>query len=270
MRKFKNSLITSLTWLIVIIFFFPVFWMFINAFKSEQDASAIPPTLIFEPNFSGFQRLMDRGMADYLLNSLTSSVLSTLIVLLLAIPAAYALSIRPIKKIQDVLFFFISTRFLPAAASLLPLYMIFKSLGVLDNINALSLVYAAMNLPIAVWMMRSFFNEVPMEIVEAAQIDGANFRTELIRIVLPIVLPGIAAVALICFIFSWNEYFLATLLTTSDAKTAPPFLASFVDGRGLFLGVLSAASMVAALPVLIAGWIAQKQLVRGLAMGAVK
>ena len=306
MRNFKGSLITTFTWVIVILFFFPVFWMFINAFKSEQDASAIPPTIIFEPNFAGFQRLMDRGMVDYLTNSLTSSVFSTIIVLLLAIPAAYALSIRPIKSVQDALFFFISTRFMPAAASLLPLYMIFKSLGLLDNINALSFVYAAMNLPIAVWMMRSFFNEVPIDIVEAAhiycvvmagiwqsagfamalflaglrgiddsilkaaQIDGANFRTELIRIVLPIVLPGIAAVALICFIFSWNEYFLATLLTTSDAKTAPPFLASFVDGRGLFLGVLSAAAMVAALPVLVAGWVAQKQLVRGLAMGAVK
>jgi sorbitol/mannitol transport system permease protein len=270
MRKLKGSLITTLTWVIVVLFFFPVFWMFINAFKSEQDASAIPPTIIFEPNFAGFQRLMDRGMIDYLTNSLTSSVFSTVIVLLLAIPAAYALSIRPIKSVQDALFFFISTRFMPAAASLLPLYMIFKSLGLLDNINALSFVYAAMNLPIAVWMMRSFFNEVPIDIVEAAQIDGANFRTELIRIVLPIVLPGIAAVALICFIFSWNEYFLATLLTTSDAKTAPPFLASFVDGRGLFLGVLSAAAMVAALPVLVAGWVAQKQLVRGLAMGAVK
>jgi sorbitol/mannitol transport system permease protein len=159
---------------------------------------------------------------------------------------------------------------MPAAASILPLYMIFKTLGVLDNISALTLVYAAMNLPIAVWMMRSFFSEVPLEIVEAAQIDGANFRTELTKVVLPIVLPGIAAVALICFIFSWNEYFLATLLTSNNAKTTPPFLASFVDGRGLFLGVLSAASTVAALPVIIAGWVAQKQLVRGLAMGAVK
>jgi sorbitol/mannitol transport system permease protein len=270
MRKLKGNLITALTWGIVLAFFFPVFWMFINAFKSEQDASAIPPTFVFEPTFAGFQKLMDRGMSGYLMNSVTASVLSTLLVLLLAIPGAYALSIRPIKSVQDALFFFISTRFMPAAASLLPLFMIFKNLGLLDNIGALSMVYAAMNLPIAVWMMRSFFNEVPLEIVEASQIDGANFRTELVRIVLPIVLPGIAAVALICFIFSWNEYFLATLLTSFDAKTAPPFLASFVDGRGLFLGVLSAAATVAALPVLIAGWVAQKQLVRGLAMGAVR
>lgn len=270
MRRIKSSLITALTWLLVVLFFFPVAWMFINSFKSENDASSSVPKFMFTPDFSGFQRLMDRGMGDYLAHSLASSVSSTLLVLLLAIPAAYALSIRPIKNVSDALFFFISTRFMPAAASILPLYMIFKTLGVLDNISALTLVYAAMNLPIAVWMMRSFFSEVPLEIVEAAQIDGANFRTELTRVVLPIVLPGIAAVALICFIFSWNEYFLATLLTSNNAKTTPPFLASFVDGRGLFLGVLSAASTVAALPVIIAGWVAQKQLVRGLAMGAVK
>ena len=270
MRRFKASAVTTLTWVIVALFFFPVLWMFMNAFKSEQDASAIPPTLFFEPSLAGFSKLFDRGMLSYLGNSVIASGLSTLLVLVLAIPAAYALSIRPIRGVQDALFFFISTRFLPAAASLLPLYMIFKTLGLLDNVNALSLVYAAMNLPIAVWMLRSFFNEVPREIIEAAQIDGARFRTELLRIVMPIVLPGVAAAALICFIFAWNEYFLATLLTTSDAKTAPPFLASFVDGRGLFLGVLSAAATVAALPVLIAGWFAQKQLVRGLAMGAVK
>ncbi|MBP6087452.1 MAG: carbohydrate ABC transporter permease [Rhodoluna sp.] len=270
MKKTKASLITTFTWVLVLVFFFPVGWMFLNSFKSENDAASIVPKIFFEADFSGFQRLMDRDMMSYLEHSLASSITSTLLVIVLAVPAAYALSIRPIKNVQDALSFFISTRFMPAAASILPLYMIFKTLHVLDNVGALTLVYAAMNLPIAVWMMRSFFSEVPLEIVEAAQIDGANFRTELTRVVLPIVLPGIAAVALICFIFSWNEYFLATLLTSNNAKTTPPFLASFVDGRGLFLSVLSAASTVAALPVIIAGWLAQKQLVRGLAMGAVK
>jgi len=270
MRKLKGKLITLVTWLLVTGFFFPVFWMFLNSFKSENDSSSPVPKFFFEVDLSGFQRLTDRGMVGYLQHSFASSLSSTLLVLLLSVPAAYALSIRPIKKVQDALFFFISTRFMPAAASILPLFMIFKALHLLDNISALTLVYTAMNLPIAVWMMRSFFSEVPVEIVEAAQMDGANFRTELVRVVLPIVLPGIAAVALICFIFSWNEYFLATLLTSNNAKTTPPFLASFVDGRGLFLSVLSAASTVAALPVMIAGWLAQKQLVRGLAMGAVK
>jgi len=270
MKKIKASLLTTFTWILVLAFFFPAGWMFINSFKSENDASSLVPKIFFNIDLHGFQQLMDRGMISYLLHSLASSISSTALVIALAIPAAYALSIRPIKNVPNALSFFISTRFMPAAASILPLYMIFKALHVLDNISALTLVYAAMNLPIAVWMMRSFFNEVPLEVVEAAQIDGANFRTELIRVVMPIVLPGVAAVALICFIFSWNEYFLATLLTSNFAKTTPPFLASFVDGRGLFLSALSAASTVAALPVIIAGWVAQKQLVRGLAMGAVK
>lgn len=269
-RAAKGSLITVFTWILVLLFFFPVFWMFLNAFKSENDAASTTPLLFFSPDLSGFQIVQQRGMSEYLMNSLLAAGGATIVIILLAIPAAYALSIRPIKKVQDPLFFFISTRFMPVAASVLPLYMILKTLNMLDSVWTLVLIYGAINLPIAIWMMRSFFMEIPMEIVEAAQIDGAGFVRELMRIVLPLVLPGIAAVGLIVFIFSWNEYFLATLLTGADARTTPPFLGSFVDGRGQFLAVLSAAATVAALPVILAGWIAQKQLVRGLAMGAIK
>lgn len=266
----KGSVLTVLTWILVLLFFFPVFWMFLNAFKSENDAASTTPLLIFTPDLSSFGIVQQRGMTEYLVNSLIAAGGATVVIILLAIPAAYALSIRPIKKVQDPLFFFISTRFMPVAASVLPLYMILKTLNMLDNVWTLVLIYGAINLPIAIWMMRSFFLEIPMEIVEAAQIDGAGFAREMMRIVLPLVLPGIAAVGLIVFIFSWNEYFLATLLTGADARTTPPFLGSFVDGRGQFLAVLSAAATVAALPVILAGWIAQKQLVRGLAMGAIK
>ncbi len=270
MRRARASLVTAFTWVVALLFFFPVGWMVFTALKSERDAASIPPDLFVHLSFEQFARVFDRGMGAYLANSLTASVGSTILVLLLAIPCAYGLSIRPIRKVSDVLFFFISTRFLPAAASIIPIFFILKTIGALDNITTMALLYSAMNLPIAVWMMRSFFLEVPRDIVEAAQVDGANLRTEITRVVLPIVLPGVAAVALICFIFAWNEYFLATLLTTSQARTTPPFLASFVDGRGQFLAVLSAASTLAVLPVVAAGWIAQKQLVRGLAMGAVK
>lgn len=270
MRKLRAGLVTTLTWILVVLFFFPIGWMVFTSFKSESAAAAIPPTLFTPLSLDNYIEVFDRGMGSYLANSLMSSLGSTLIVLLLAIPCAYGLSVRPITKVTDVLFFFISTRFLPVAASIIPVYFILLWLGLLDNISAITWLYVAINLPIAIWMMRSFFTEVPVEIIEAAQIDGANLRTELLRVVLPIVLPGIAAVALICFIFAWNEYFLASILTTDTARTVPPFLASFVDGRGQFLAVLSAASTVAVLPVVVAGWLAQKQLVRGLAMGAVK
>lgn len=270
MLRSRGALVSLITWVIVVLFFFPVGWMVFTAFKTEEAAATNPPTFITALSFENFVAVFNRDIGPYLLNSLIASLASTIVVLLLAVPAAYALSIRPIVKVQDALFFFISTRFMPVAAGIIPVYLVLKTLGALDNISALSLLYVGINLPIAVWMMRSFFSEVPIEIVEASQIDGANFRVELTRVVLPIVAPGIAAVALICFIFAWNEYFLANLLTASTARTSPPFLGSFVDGRGQFLAVLSAASTVAVLPVVAAGWIAQKQLVRGLAMGAIK
>lgn len=268
--RWKASLITAITWFLVAIFFFPVLWMVLNAFKSENDAASSTPLLFFTPDFGGFVTAQKRGMGDYLLNSLMAAGGATVVIVLLAIPAAYALSIRPVRKVQDSLFFFISTRFMPIAAVALPMYMILKTLNALDTMWSLVLIYAAINLPIAVWMLRSFLMEVPKEIIEAAQLDGAGFVREVTRVVVPLILPGIAAAALICFIFAWNEYFLATLLTSNDARTTPPFLGSFVDGRGQFLAVLSAAALVAALPVIVAGWIAQKQLVRGLALGAVK
>ncbi len=269
--KLRAGALTAFTWVITFVVFFPILWMVFTAFKSEKDAATAVPTLFVELTVQQFEAVVGRGLVPVLLNSLTASLLSTLIVMTLAIPAAYGLSIRPlIKQSSGALFFFISTRFMPIAAAIIPIYLILQALGAVDNITALALLYVGINLPLAIWMMRSFFTEVPVEIIEAAQVDGANLRTELVRIVLPIVAPGVAAAALICFIFAWNEYFLATILTSSTARTTPPWLGGFVDGRGQFLAVLSAASTLAVLPVVIAGWLAQKRLVRGLAMGAVK
>ncbi|SDB94775.1 carbohydrate ABC transporter membrane protein 2, CUT1 family [Sanguibacter gelidistatuariae] len=268
--RIRSTLTTAITWALVLAFFFPVAWMILNAFKTEGVAASSPPVIFFDATLENFRRLGERGISGYMINSAVASIGSTLFVIVLAFPAAYALSIRPVGKVQDTLFYFISTRFLPIAAGILPLYIIFKNIGVLDTVGALFIVYTAMNLPIAVWMIRSFLNEVPFEVIEASRLDGANFFKEMTNIVLPMVLPGVAAAALICFIFAWNEYFVATLLTSSAARTVPPFLASFVDGRGQFLASLSAAATVAVLPVILAGWIAQKQLVRGLSMGAIK
>jgi sorbitol/mannitol transport system permease protein len=269
-RKVVGYLVTAVTWVLVFIFFFPVLWMLINSFKTEAAAAQFPPPFFFEPTLSNYVEVFRRNMGLHLLNSLFVSVLSTVAVMGLAIPAAYALSVRPIGKWQDALFFFISTKFMPVAASIIPVFLLLRTLGMLDNLWALGVLYIGINLPLAVWMMRSFFAEVPRAVVEAAQIDGAGYNRELWQVSLPIVAPGAAAAALICFIFAWNEYFLANLLTAVTARTTPPFLGSFVDGRGQFLAVLSAACALAVLPVIVAGWLAQKRLVRGLAMGAVK
>jgi sorbitol/mannitol transport system permease protein len=175
-----------------------------------------------------------------------------------------------VKKTRDVLFFFISTRFLPFAASLVPLYILARNLHLLDNILALIIIYTTINLPLGVWLLRSFLLEIPNDLFEAARVDGAGLYDELVKIILPVVMPGLAATALICLIFSWNEFFYAVNLTSSIAATSPIFLVGFISGRGLFYAKLSAAATLASLPVLLAGFIAQRQLIRGLTMGAVK
>jgi len=271
-RRFPTSKVlwSVVGWLVVFVFFFPVLWMWLEAFKTEPQAASSPPTILFVPTLEEFQLVLSGDFPPFFINSAIASIGSTFLVLVLGLPAAYALAIRPVKRTRDVLFFFISTRFLPFAASLVPLYLLARDLHLLDNIFALALIYTTINLPLGVWLLRSFLLEIPPELFEAARIDGAGFRHEILRIVVPLIAPGIAATSLICLIFSWNEFFYAVNFTSSVAATAPIFLVSFISGRSLFYAKLAAAATLASLPVLMAGWIAQKQLIRGLTMGAVK
>jgi sorbitol/mannitol transport system permease protein len=267
----RNKVILSVVgWGVVFVFFFPVLWMWLEGLKTETQAASSPPTLFFLPTLSSFQDVLSGDFPPYFINSAFASLGSTFLVLVLGLPAAYALAIRPVKRTQDALFFFISTRFLPFAASLVPLYLLARDLKLLDNIFALTLIYTTINLPLGVWLLRSFLLEIPNDLFEAARVDGAAFRHEILRIVVPLVAPGIAATSLICLIFSWNEFFYAVNFTSSVAATTPIFLVGFISGRGLFYAKLAAAATVSSLPVLLAGWIAQKQLIRGLTMGAVK
>src|SRR5207244_3798051 len=201
--------------------------------------------LFFIPTLSTFQEVLSGDFPPFFINSAIASLVSTLLVLVLGLPAAYALAIRPIKRTQDILFFFISTRFLPFAASLVPLYLLARDLQLLDNILALILIYTTINLPLGVWLLRSFLLEIPNDLFEAARVDGAGLYDELVRIILPVVTPGLAATALICLIFSWNEFFYAVNLTSSIAATSPIFLVGFISGRGLFYAKLSAAPTLA-------------------------
>ncbi|MFC5264440.1 carbohydrate ABC transporter permease [Kribbella qitaiheensis] len=258
------------TWIVTLLFFLPVAWMVLTSFHDEADAATNPPSPFAPITFSNYSALFDRDIAPYLINSATASIVSTLLVLVLAVPAAYALSIKPVEKWTDVMFFFLSTKFLPLIAALLPIYLIVKYLGMLDNVFTLVILYTSMNLPIAVWMMRSFLAEVPVEVLEAAQVDGAGFIRTLVSIITPITMPGLAATSLICFIFSWNEFMFAVNLTAVRAATAPIFLVGFISSQGLFLAKLCAAATLVSLPVLIAGFAAQDKLVRGLSLGAVK
>jgi sorbitol/mannitol transport system permease protein len=262
--------LSALTWVVAILFVFPIIWMVLTSIKQEADAATDPPRVAFGPTFDQFAGVVDRGFLPYLANSAFVTVLVTLIVLVLAIPAAYALSIAPVRGTKNALGFFLSTKMLPIVAAIIPLYVISQNMKLLDNVWALVILYTSMNLPLAIWMMRSFFLEVPVEMMEAARVDGASLPTLLYKIILPVVAPGIAATALICVIFSWTEFFYAVNLTAARAGTVPVFLVGFITSEGLFWAQLSAAALLASLPVMIVGWIAQNHLVRGLSMGAIK
>jgi sorbitol/mannitol transport system permease protein len=261
---------TFLAWLLTLVFFAPVAWMVLTSLHTEADAATNPPSIFAPLTFANYGDLFNRGVSSFLINSATASIVSTLLVLILAVPAAYALAIKPVEKWTDVMFFFLSTKFLPPIAALLPIYLIVKQAGMLDNVYTLVILYTSMNLPIAIWMMQSFLAEVPKEVLEAAQVDGATLTRTLVSIVVPMTAPGLAATSLICFIFSWNEFMFAVNLTATRASTAPIFLVGFISSQGLFLAKLCAAATLVSLPVLIAGFAAQDKLVRGLSLGAVK
>src|SRR5882724_13172780 len=228
-------------WIAGLGFFFPVFWMVLTSFKQESDAATNPPTLFFTPTLDQYAAVFNQGIGPAMLNSVFATGMSTILVLLLGVPAAFALSLRPVRKTSDALFFFMSTKMLPVVAAILPLYVIVSNLGLLDNIWALVVLYTSMNLPIAVWMMRSFFLEVPGELLEAAEMDGAPLRRTVTEVILPVVAPGLAATALICCIFSWNEFFFAVNLTATQAATVPVFLVGFISSEGLYFAQLAAA-----------------------------
>jgi polyol transport system permease protein len=260
---------TVLGWAAAIVFFLPVLWMILTAFKPESAAETWPPKFIFTPTLSEF-RLAVTGIGPFLTHSIIATVGSTVLVLLLGIPAAYALSVRPVKHWRDGLFFFISTKMLPIVAAIGPLYVIALHAHLLDSIWLMIILYTAMNLPLAIWMIRSFMLEVPTELLEAARLDGAGRIREMGSVIMPIISPGLVSTALICVIFAWNELFLAINLTVTNAATLPMFLISSVPQEGLFIAHLCAAATIASVPVIIVGWIAQRSLVRGLAMGAIK
>jgi sorbitol/mannitol transport system permease protein len=269
-RRDLSALLGVAAWAVGLLFIAPVLWMVLTSLHTEADAATNPPSIAASLTLDGYREFFDSDPWPALINSATAAGVSTLIVLALAIPAAYALSIKPVQKWTDVMFFFLSTKMLPPVAALLPVYLIAKDLSLLDNIVTLVVIYTSMNLPIAVWMMRSFLAEVPREIIEAAELDGARLLTVLRRIIMPVAAPGIAATSLICFIFAWNELMFARVITSTVATTSPVFLTGFITSEGLFLAQLCAAAMVVSLPVLIAGFAAQDKLVQGLSLGAVK
>ncbi|WP_375401461.1 carbohydrate ABC transporter permease [uncultured Amnibacterium sp.] len=263
-----------IAWIIGLVFVAPVLWMVLTSLHTEQVAATNPPSFFAPLTLSSYGNFFGASSGASplppLINSALASIISTLVVLLLATPAAYALSIRRVEKWSDAMFFFLSTKMLPVVAGLLPIYLIARQIGALDSVSLLVVLYTSANLPIAIWMMRSFLAEIPVELLEASSLDGASLFRTFRSVLIPLSTPGLAATSLICFIFSWNELLFARVLTSTAATTAPVFLTGFVTSQGLFLSQVCAASVAVSLPVLIAGFAAQDKLVQGLSLGALK
>ena len=268
----RKLFFTVAAWSIALLIFFPVLWTILTSFKTEVSAVASPPELLGADwtleNYSDVWARSD--YPRFFLNSVIISIGSTLLGLAIAIPAAWSMAFVPGKKTKDLLMWMLSTKMMPSAAVLIPMYLIFQRTGLFDTRIGLVLALMLMNLPVIVWMLYTYFKEIPAEILEAARMDGASLLNEVLYVLTPMAIPGIASTMLLNIILAWNEAFWTITLTTVNAAPLSAFIASFSAPQGLFYAKLSAASTMAIAPILIMGWFGQKQLVRGLTFGAVK
>ena len=270
--KHRMALVTVCAWAVGIAIFFPILWTVLTSFKTEAEAIASPPSfLFFDWTLENYSTVQERS--DYFrhfANSVIISFGSTLLGLLIAIPAAWSMAFVPGKRTKDVLMWMLSTKMLPPVGVLIPIYLLFRDSGLLDTRVGLVVVLTLINLPIIIWMLFTYFREIPGEILEAARMDGAELWEEIVYVLTPMAVPGIASTLLLNIILSWNEAFWTLNLTAVDAAPLTAFIASYSSPEGLFYAKLSAASTMAIAPILIIGWFSQKQLVRGLTFGAVK
>jgi sorbitol/mannitol transport system permease protein len=267
----SHPVAATVAWVFSLAMFFPIAWMLLASFKTEVEAVQTPPLIVFKPTLENYLDIFAR--ADYLsfaLNSVVISLASTALTLLVAVPAAFAMAFYPSSRTRGVLLWMLSTKMLPAVGVLVPIYLLARDTGLLDTQIALIIIYLLSNLPIAVWMLFTFFRETPKDIIEASRIDGADVRQVIFVVLLPLVAPGIASTGLLMIILCWNEAFWSLNLTAHSAAPLTAFIASFSAPQGLFWAKLSAASVLAIAPILVFGWLSQRQLVRGLTFGAVK
>ena len=248
----------------------PVLLLVLDSIKPESQVYTLPPSLVFKPTLANFRLNIDSGYVHYLINSVVIVLGSTCVAAILGVPAAFKLVVCGTKHNRDILFWFLATKFLPVVGVIVPLYVIYNRMHLLDTWVGLGFIYTAMALPLVVLIMRAYLADVPGELLDAAQVDGAGLLVGLARVIVPLAVPGIITACLLSFIFSWNEFFVALMLTTTKAATLPVFIASSQTTMGLGLGSLSAAAVLAASPVVLVGWVAQRNLASGLTLGAIK
>jgi sorbitol/mannitol transport system permease protein len=264
--------VTILAWAVAFIIFFPILWTILTSFKSELDAISMPPKfLFFNWTLENYAEVQHRSnYLHYALNSIVLSIGANIVGLIFAVPAAWSMAFAPGKRTKDLLMWMLSTKMMPAVGVLVPIYLLFKNLGLLDSLFGIGLVLMLINLPLLIWMLYTYFKEIPNDILEAARMDGASLVNEIVYVLTPMAVPGIASTMLLAIILSWNEAFWTLNLATSNAAPLTAFIASYSAPEGYFWAKLSAASTLAIAPILILGWFSQKQLVRGLTFGAVK
>ncbi|MFI4995510.1 MAG: carbohydrate ABC transporter permease [Hyphomicrobiales bacterium] len=268
----RTAVSTAAAWLVGFIIFFPILWMVLTSFKTELDAFSTPPLfLLFHWTSENYAAVQSRS--DYLHHAANSVIVaggSTLIAMLIAVPAAWSMAFAPTKRTKDILLWMLSTKMMPPVGVLVPIYLLYRGLGLLDTRTGLVIILCLGNLPIVVWMLFTYFKEIPKDILEAARMDGATIGRELVYVLTPMAIPGLASTLLLNFILAWNEAFWTLNLSTLEAAPLTVFIASYSSPEGLFWAKLSAASTLAIAPILVLGWFSQKQLVRGLTFGAVK
>src|SRR6516164_4161970 len=271
--KPSNTLISTIAaWIVGFLIFFPILWMVLTSFKTELEAFSTPPSFLFfhwtTENYATVQ-----SRSDYVHHALNSIIIaggSTLIALVIAIPAAWSMAFAPTRRTKDLLLWMLSTKMMPPVGVLVPIYLIYRNLGLLDTRGGLIIIMCLGNLPIVVWMLFTYFKEIPKDILEAARMDGATISKELVYVLTPMAVPGLASTLLLNLILAWNEAFWTLNLSTLHAAPLTVFIASYSSPEGLFWAKLSAASTLAIAPILVLGWFSQRQLVRGLTFGAVK
>ena len=268
----KRVGMTVLAWAVAFVIFFPILWMVLTSFKTELEAFAMPPIfLLFHWTTENYATVQSRS--DYVHHALNSIMIaggSTLIAMIIAVPAAWSMAFAPTKRTKDVLLWMLSTKMMPPVGVLVPIYLIYRDFGMLDTRAGLIFILCLGNLPIVIWMLFTYFKEIPKDILEAARMDGATIGRELVYVLAPMAVPGLASTLLLNFILAWNEAFWTLNLSTLDAAPLTVFIASYSSPEGLFWAKLSAASTLAIAPIIILGWFTQRQLVRGLTFGAVK
>jgi sorbitol/mannitol transport system permease protein len=267
----RKLVVTVFAWAVGLVIFFPILWTLLTSFKSEGDAINIANFFSTGWTTEAYSVVQSRSnYVQFAMNSVILALGSTFFALVIAIPSAWAMAFAPGKRTKDLLMWMLSTKMMPPVGALIPIYLIFRDFGLLDTRGGIITVLMLLNLPIIIWMLYTYFKEIPGEILEASRMDGASLGKELLYVLTPMAIPGIASTLLLNIILAWNEAFWTLALTTKDAAPLTQFIASYSSPEGLFWAKLSAASTMAIAPILVLGWFAQKQLVRGLTFGAVK